>query len=96
MKQINFHLALYPDTFLWINEQKGIFYNTREHSTFLFDITNLIKNAGITSKNGRNDAKCLNINVVTVTNDAKTEKRKTQRKAEYRKRTVFKSLPEKR
>ena len=44
MKQINFHLALYPDTFLWINEQKGIFYNTREHSTFLFDITNLIKN----------------------------------------------------
>lgn len=39
MKQINFHLALYPDTFLWINEQKGIFYNTREHSTFLFDIT---------------------------------------------------------
>lgn len=22
MKQINFHLALYPDTFLWINEQK--------------------------------------------------------------------------
>lgn len=43
MKQINFHLALYPDTFLWINEQKGIFYNTREHSTFLFDITNLIK-----------------------------------------------------
>lgn len=41
MKQINFHLALYPDTFLWINEQKGIFYNTREHSTFLFDITKL-------------------------------------------------------
>lgn len=46
MKQINFHLALYPDTFLWINEQKGIFYNTREHSTFLFDITNLIKISG--------------------------------------------------
>lgn len=37
MKQINFHLAVYPDTFLWINEQKGIFYNTREHSTFLFE-----------------------------------------------------------
>lgn len=55
-----------------------------------------MKIAGITSKNRRDDAKCLNINVVTVTNDAKAEKRKTQRKAEYRKRTVFKSLPDKR
>lgn len=58
--------------------------------------TKLHKIAGITSKNRRDDAKCLNINVVTVTNDAKAEKRKTQRKAEYRKRTVFKSLPDKR
>lgn len=41
-------------------------------------ITNLRKNAGITSKNGRNDAKRLNINVVTVTNDDKMKKRKTQ------------------
>lgn len=40
--------------------------------------TNLIKKAGITSKNWKNDANCLNINVVTVTNDDKTEKRKTQ------------------
>lgn len=32
----------------------------------------------ITSKNGRNDAKRLNINVVTVTNDDKMKKRKTQ------------------
>lgn len=38
----------------------------------------LAKNAGITSKNGRNDAKRLNINVVTVTNDDKMKKRKTQ------------------
>ena len=38
----------------------------------------LRKNAGITSKNGRNDAKRLNINVVTVTNDDKMKKRKTQ------------------
>lgn len=53
-------------------------------------------NAGITSKELKNDANCLNINVVTVTNDDKTEKCKTQRKAEYRKRTVFKSLPKKR
>ena len=44
--------------------------------------TNKNKIAGITSKNRRDDAKCLNINVVTVTNDAKAEKRKTQRKAE--------------
>lgn len=36
------------------------------------------ENAGITSKNGRNDAKRLNINVVTVTNDDKMKKRKTQ------------------
>ena len=40
--------------------------------------TNLLKNAGITSKNRRNDAKCLNINIITVTNNDKTEKRKTQ------------------
>lgn len=38
----------------------------------------LLENAGITSKNGRNDAKRLNINVVTVTNDDKMKKRKTQ------------------
>lgn len=56
----------------------------------------LHKNAGITSKKLKNDANCLNINVVTVTNDDKTEKCKTQRKAEYRKSTVFKSLPKKR
>lgn len=93
MKQINFHLALYPDTFLWINEQKGIFYNTREHSTFLFDITNLIKISGITSKNGRNDAKRLNIRVVTVSNDDKPKNRETQRKADLRRRMVCKSLP---
>lgn len=37
-----------------------------------------LQNAGITSKNGRNDAKRLNINVVTVTNDDKMKKRKTQ------------------
>lgn len=55
-----------------------------------------LKNAGITSKKLKNDANCLNINVVTVTNDDKTEKCKTQRKAEYRKSTVFKSLPKKR
>lgn len=40
--------------------------------------TKLRENAGITSKNGRNDAKRLNINVVTVTNDDKMKKRKTQ------------------
>ena len=59
-------------------------------------MANIKKNAGITSKKLKNDANCLNINVVTVTNDDKTEKCKTQRKAEYRKRTVFKSLPKKR
>lgn len=43
-----------------------------------YNYTNLRKNAGITSKNGRNDAKRLSINVVTVTNDDKMKKRKTQ------------------
>ena len=46
------------------------------HIKTSFTITQ--KNAGITSKNGRNDAKRLNINVVTVTNDDKMKKRKTQ------------------
>lgn len=55
--------------------------------------TNLLKNAGITSENGRNDAKRLNINVVTVSNDDKPKKRKTQRKVDLRRRTVCKSLP---
>lgn len=70
--------------------------NKYDFKSLVSDIQFLRKIAGITSKNRRDDAKCLNINVVTVTNDAKAEKRKTQRKAEYRKRTVFKSLPDKR
>lgn len=56
--------------------------------------TNIRKILGITSKNGRNDAKRLNINVVTVSNDAKPRKLKKQRKAEYSRRTVCKSLPD--
>ena len=57
-------------------------------------LTNIRKISGITSKNGRNDAKRLNINVVTVSNDAKPRKLKKQRKAEYSRRTVCKSLPD--
>lgn len=53
----------------------------------------LIKISGITSKNGRNDAKRLNIRVVTVSNDDKPKNRKTQRKADLRRRMVCKSLP---
>ena len=55
----------------------------------------LCKISGITEKNGRNDAKQLNINVITVSNDAKPKKRKTQRKTDLRRRTVCKSLPDK-
>ena len=55
--------------------------------------TNLLKISGITSKNGRNDAKRLNIRVVTVSNDDKPKNRKTQRKADLRRRMVCKSLP---
>lgn len=51
------------------------------------------KISGITSKNGRNDAKRLNIRVVTVSNDDKPKNRKTQRKADLRRRMVCKSLP---
>ena len=53
----------------------------------------LHKISGITSKNGRNDAKRLNIRVVTVSNDDKPKNRKTQRKADLRRRMVCKSLP---
>ena len=53
----------------------------------------LTKISGITSKNGRNDAKRLNIRVVTVSNDDKPKNRKTQRKADLRRRMVCKSLP---
>ena len=54
---------------------------------------NLRKISGITSKNGRNDAKRLNIRVVTMSNDDKPKNRKTQRKADLRRRMVCKSLP---
>ena len=56
-------------------------------------IAKIRKISGITSKNGRNDAKRLNIRVVTVSNDDKPKKRKTQRKADLRRRMVCKSLP---
>ena len=49
--------------------------------------------SGIISKNGRNDAKQLNVSVVTVSNDAKPKMLKKQRKAELSRRTVCKSLP---
>ena len=40
-----------------------------------------------------NDAKQLNIRVVTVSNDDKPKNRKTQGKADLRRRLVCKSLP---
>lgn len=58
-------------------------------------MANLRKIFGITSKNGRNDAKQLNISVVTVSNDAKPKMLKKQRKAELSRKTVAKSLPDK-
>ena len=56
-------------------------------------LVNLSEISGITSKNGRNDAKRLNIRVVTMSNDDKPKNRKTQRKADLRRRMVCKSLP---
>ena len=66
-----------------------------EENTFIAILskTKLLKISGITSKNGRNDAKRLNIRVVTVSNDDKPKNRKTQRKADLRRRMVCKSLP---
>lgn len=56
-------------------------------------VTKIRKISGITSKNGRNDAKRLNIRIVTVSNDDKPKNRKTQRRADLRRRMVCKSLP---
>lgn len=55
----------------------------------------LKKNAGTTERDGRNDAKRLCTNVVTVSDEVKPKKRKMQGKAEYSRRTVCKSLPKK-
>ena len=57
--------------------------------------TKLQKNAGTTERDGRNDAKRLCTNVVTVSDEVKPKKRKMQGKAEYSRRTVCKSLPKK-
>lgn len=59
------------------------------------DIPLLRKNAGTTERDGRNDAKRLCTNVVTVSDEVKPKKRKMQGKAEYSRRTVCKSLPKK-
>ena len=71
--------------------------NTRNVSTdnefMIAIITNLLKISGITSENGRNDVKRLNIRVVTMSNDDKPKNRETQRKADLRRRMVCKSLP---
>lgn len=53
------------------------------------------QNAGTTERDGRNDAKRLCTNVVTVSDEVKPKKRKMQGKAEYSRRTVCKSLPKK-
>lgn len=53
----------------------------------------IIENLWNNLENGRNDAKRLNIRVVTVSNDDKPKNRETQRKADLRRRMVCKSLP---
>ena len=55
----------------------------------------ILENAGTTERDGRNDAKRLCTNVVTVSDEVKPKKRKMQGKAEYSRRTVCKSLPKK-
>lgn len=46
----------------------------------VYELSNIRKISGVTSKNGRNDAKRLNINIVTVSDDAKPKMPKKQRK----------------
>ena len=58
-----------------------------------YNIAKINKISGITSENGRNDVKRLNIRVVTMSNDDKPKNRETQRKADLRRRMVCKSLP---
>ena len=59
------------------------------------ELAKFTKNAGTTERDGRNDAKRLCTNVVTVSDEVKPKKRKMQGKAEYSRRTVCKSLPKK-
>jgi len=55
---------------------------------------NFLKISGITSKNGRNDAKRLNIRVVTASNDDKPKNSgNAKKKRNLRRRMVCKSLP---
>ena len=91
-----------PDKGLYDAMNKGIRMSTGEVVGILNSddfytssdvVEKLEKISGITSKNGRNDAKRLNIRVVTVSNDDKPKNRKTQRKADLRRRMVAKSLP---
>ena len=70
-----------------------IFQKGKEKEIRAFELKERNKISGITSKNGRNDAKRLNIRVVTVSNDDKPKNRETQRKADLRRRMVCKSLP---
>lgn len=76
-----------------LKKQKIKTTKTTKTIAMMITKTKLYKISGITSKNGRNDAKRLNIRVVTVSNDDKPKKRKTQRKADLRRRMVCKSLP---
>ena len=79
----------------WINGSATYsdFKWTVSGGPYYWPLAEKLKISGITSKNGRNDAKRLNIRVVTVSNDDKPKNRKTQRKADLRRRMVCKSLP---
>lgn len=78
-------------------EQEKLVGNGVSKATYWISVytVRLQKNAGTTERDGRNDAKRLCTNVVTVSDEVKPKKRKMQGKAEYSRRTVCKSLPKK-
>ena len=86
------HLSLLSFQSIFLHLQS---FSMDKYKAIFHETLKLVKNAGTTERDGRNDAKRLCTNVVTVSDEVKPKKRKMQGKAEYSRRTVCKSLPKK-